>query len=261
LLPVAPNRERIDQGLRDAKVTRAAAIFVAHSHHDHAMDAPYVAQLTGATLVGSPSTANIARGVKFPEGSIEEIGDRSVCRFGAFTVTTYRTPHANPKLFPGTIERKLGRAAFVEDYKEGGNFTFHVAHPWGNTLIVPGRAAREEGWPDTLRARTVFLGVGGPVLNAAQLQPAWDQFVVGTEAGKVYPIHWDDFFGKPDTSESVPFRLSWKLKFLRKLEPHVPVDHLPYAREVKLADATTELPVRTDPEGCRPKPPLAGPQP
>ena len=42
------------------------AILVSHSHHDHAMDAPEMAQQTGAVIYGTSSTAEIAYGAFLP---------------------------------------------------------------------------------------------------------------------------------------------------------------------------------------------------
>lgn len=261
LHPVTPHEGRIRAALKAAHVTRAAAIFVAQSHHDHAMDTPYVAHLTGATIVGSRSTANLALGVGFPGESIERMADGSVCRFGAFTVTTFKTPHSSPMPFPGEIPRQLGRSAWVEDYKEGGNFSFHVAHPWGNVLIVPSRGAREGG-PLRLKAQTVFLGIGGVVLSASSLHPIWDGYVANSEATRVFPIHWDNFFKELDLEPSTdpPRRLRRKLAYLQEIARlheaaggrRVIVGYLPTGKEELLGAGTGEPPVAATEDGCDP---------
>jgi len=232
--PVTPDEARIRGGLRDAGVTRLSAVLVAHSHHDHAMDAPYVAQLTGATVVGSRSTANIALGSGFPAKRIEIVGDRWVCRFGEFTVTTFLTPHSKPNLLPGRIAKPLPRSASVLAYKEGGSYSFHVAHPLGNVLIVPSRAVRPD-WSVPLPAATVFLGMGGRVSSAEQLRPYWDQFVSGSGAKTVYPIHWDDFFTEYEELERVPRRLARKKALLESLSGGtVAIEVPPYTRSIVL---------------------------
>lgn len=231
---VVPDEARIRGGLRDADVTRLSVVLVAHSHHDHAMDAPYVAQLTGATVVGSRSTANIALGSGFPAERIEIVGDGWVCRFGEFTVTTFLTPHSRPNLLPGRIAKPLPRSASVLAYRDGGNYSFHVAHPLGNVLIVPSRAVRP-GWSVPLRAATVFLGVGGRVSSAEQLRTYWDQFVSGSGAKTVYPIHWDNFFAEYQELKRVPRRLARKKAFLESLAGGTVAIEVPsYARSIIL---------------------------
>ncbi|ADJ49418.1 hypothetical protein AMES_7593 [Amycolatopsis mediterranei S699] len=59
---VAPDRGRIEEALSRLGVTALDAVLVTHSHVDHVLDAPVVAELTGATLAGSPSTRKVQKG-------------------------------------------------------------------------------------------------------------------------------------------------------------------------------------------------------
>ena len=68
---VEPDLAAIGRGLKANEVDKLDAVIPLHSHYDHAMDAPEVARRTGATLYGSESTANIARGWGLEEGRIE----------------------------------------------------------------------------------------------------------------------------------------------------------------------------------------------
>ena len=69
LRKVAPDTQAIGDGLERARITLAgaagsklAAVIPLHSHYDHAMDAPEVAKLTGAVLMGSSSTLMMGKG-------------------------------------------------------------------------------------------------------------------------------------------------------------------------------------------------------
>ena len=59
---LVPNPARVRATLARFGISRLDAVFVVHSHFDHALDAPLVAELTGARLIGSESTHNIAAG-------------------------------------------------------------------------------------------------------------------------------------------------------------------------------------------------------
>ena len=83
---VSPNHAAIDEALQKAGIGEAAAVLVAHSHYDHALDAPAVCWRTGATLVGSESTLNIGRG--YGPVSYTHLGSASA----AASVTTPRIP-------------------------------------------------------------------------------------------------------------------------------------------------------------------------
>jgi L-ascorbate metabolism protein UlaG (beta-lactamase superfamily) len=265
--PLSPNRKVIDASLRHAGVAKAAAVFVAHAHHDHAMDGPYVAQRTGARFVGSHSAANIARGAGLPERQIDELIDGAQCHFGAFTVTSFRTPHSRPVLFPGRIRKVPDPSPTIGNFREGGNYTFHFAHPWGNLLVVPSRGIRPDWTPPP--ADVVLLGVGGLIPGRRSLRPYWAQFVVGSGATRVYPIHWDSIFRPVTLGRAAENgrRIRRRLRWLRDLSRFgQSVQLLPYGDEVQLFDAGTALStdVRSA-DGCRnsaPKPssnPLASP--
>lgn len=219
------------------------------------MDAAVVAQLTSAIVVGSQSTGNVTRAAGLPEDKFIGIVDGTVCRFGDFTVTAFSTPHSTPVLYPGEIAAPFPNPASIRDYREGENFTFHIAHPWGNVLIVPSLGVRER-WHIPLRADVVLLGIGG-LSTDRQRQRYWDQFVTGSGAGRIYPIHWDNFF-KPVRAGPVgkpTWGLSRKLRALNDLAlPEQTIGLLPFADEVSLYPAST-TPIGTAPplsDGCHP---------
>jgi hypothetical protein len=71
---IAPDRSPVGSAIARLRVADLAAVFCAHSHYDHALDAPVWALETGAELVGSHSTANIGRGLE--EGEVAAVHAR-----------------------------------------------------------------------------------------------------------------------------------------------------------------------------------------
>ena len=51
-------------------IDRLRAVFISHTHHDHVMDAPYIADRCGAALYGSESARNVALGGGVPAENI-----------------------------------------------------------------------------------------------------------------------------------------------------------------------------------------------
>src|SRR5271163_3154004 len=49
-----------DTATIDAHITRADFIVITHTHGDHAMDLPYIARKTGATVIGTERTCSVA---------------------------------------------------------------------------------------------------------------------------------------------------------------------------------------------------------
>jgi L-ascorbate metabolism protein UlaG (beta-lactamase superfamily) len=55
-----------DTATIDAHIRRADLVLITHTHYDHALDAPYIASKTGATIIGTESTYHFARGQGVP---------------------------------------------------------------------------------------------------------------------------------------------------------------------------------------------------
>jgi len=190
---IAPDPDAIARSLQRADVDELAAVIAVHSHYDHAMDSPEVARRTGAVLVGSESTANIARGVGFPEASLRVITPGEPMSFGAFTVTAIRSQHFPHGMAMGEITQPLVPPTRAMDYLEGGSFSLLVSHAAGS-LLIQGSAGWAEGALAGRHADVVLLGVGGlGTRDEAYRQGYWDAVVGAVGPRCVIPIHWDDF--------------------------------------------------------------------
>jgi L-ascorbate metabolism protein UlaG (beta-lactamase superfamily) len=190
---IAPDEERIARGLQRGGVGRLAAVLVAHSHHDHAMDAASIARRTGALVIGSESTANIARDGGFPGERIRVVAGGESFSFGRFRITAFKSPHSPGALFEGEIRTPLKTPARASAYREGGNFSYLAEHD-GRRVLVHASTNFRPGLYRDVRADVVFLGVA--VLgkqNAEFAEDYWREVVKATGARLVIPIHWDDF--------------------------------------------------------------------
>ncbi|SDH62935.1 MBL fold metallo-hydrolase [Agrococcus jejuensis] len=190
---IAPDPRRIDAALARCGIDRAEAVLVAHSHHDHAMDAPTVARRLGATLHGSPSTLQIGTGAGMAERSMRRFRHGDAIVIGAFRILVAEGVHSTPDRLPGMIDEPLRPPVRASRYREGGAFSFHVAHPDGTMLVHPSAGIAPHSFDD-LAASVVYLGVGGIGRRSAREQRAyWRHVVTATGARLVVPVHWDDF--------------------------------------------------------------------
>jgi L-ascorbate metabolism protein UlaG (beta-lactamase superfamily) len=190
---LAPDPHAIEAGLKRAGIERLDAVIVTHSHYDHALDAAEVARRTGATLVGSTSTANIGRGSAFPEARMRIVEGTAEMTFGDFRVTLVPSRHLPHGMAMGEIDAPLVPPARALDYREGGSFSIFVEHPRG-TLLVQASAGFIDGALAGRQADVVLLGVGGlSTMDEAYHQGYWREVVEAVGARRVIPIHWDDF--------------------------------------------------------------------
>lgn len=191
--PIAPDLDRIAAAIPLLRVPKLDAVIAVHSHYDHAMDSPNVAEKTGAVLVGSESTANIARGLHFPEDRLRVVTGVQSMTFGDLTVTLIPSKHFPHGQAMGDIPAPLVPPAKVTDYKEGGSFSVLVERE-GRAILVQGSAGYVDGALAGRHADVVYLGVG--LLGSkdeAYRDAYWRETVEAVGARRVVPVHWDDF--------------------------------------------------------------------
>jgi L-ascorbate metabolism protein UlaG (beta-lactamase superfamily) len=192
--PLESNRERIDQALTLAEISRLDAVIVAHSHYDHAMDSAAIADRFGARLIGSPSTANIGLGAGLTEKDIRRVKGGDSFALGRFRITVIESRHGSPNVAPGDILAPLNPRSHAYAYKEGGSLSFLVEHQGLRMLIHATAGFRPNDMKDVKDVDVVFLGLGGLGLHRqAFIDAYWQELVGRTGAKVVIPIHWDNF--------------------------------------------------------------------
>jgi L-ascorbate metabolism protein UlaG (beta-lactamase superfamily) len=196
---ITPDMKAIDYGIEQNAIDKLAAVFVMHSHFDHSMDAPEVAQRTGALLLGSESTANIGRGWGLDENQIRVVTDRQVITLGKFVLTPIESQHfqfPDPQMHKRAlgdpnISSPLQTPAKAFDYKLGKAYMLHVSHPKGSWLIV-GSAGFVKDDLQGINADTVFLGIGGIGSQTRQYREQfWQETIGHVKPNRIIPIHYD----------------------------------------------------------------------
>lgn len=193
-----PSSQAASEALGTERVGTISAIFVAHAHHDHALDAPAIAALHGATLYGSMSTLNVAHeqrmASRFPAVMLEHGGHYPTA---GFDVQAFVTPHSST-IFPlDEIAAPLALPEHALAFRAGANFSFLVERNGLRILVVP---SAELG-PDDIEpaAYIVFLGIGGLGMKSArQICELWEAAVSQRQARQVILVHWDNFLYPPD---------------------------------------------------------------
>lgn len=206
LKPLRTDPDRVEAALRGlglagrepGETLKLQAVFVAHPHHDHAMDSARVAERTEAELIGSSSTAIVVRDHDF-KGVWREAGHNSAFLYGGFHVTVLQTPHAPKDFKPlqGEVTKSLRRTRRMWDYKASTSHAYFVKHrPSGRRILIVPSAGYDKTAANafaSVTADTVFLSVAKVGLNkVAWGQEYWCRTVEATGAGLVVAIHWDD---------------------------------------------------------------------
>lgn len=211
----------INYVMDEYRIDRLAAIVPVHSHLDHAMDVGRVANRSTALVIGSGSTANIARGADVPVNQFQTLASGESRVFGEFTVTLIESRHVpvGPAAegFPaGVIDEPLRQPARFWAWKGGVSHSILISHPAG-TALVQGSAGFEPGALSGRPADVVFLSVAGLAAQGRRYaEQYWDETVGATGATGVFAVHFDDFtlpFGRvellPDIADEVLVAAEW----------------------------------------------------
>lgn len=247
---VESSAAQINFVLDEYQMQRLAAIIPVHSHFDHAMDIGAIANRSSASIIGSETTANIARGAGVPEDQIVIAENGSDYSFGEFSVKLIHSNHAQlgwgrSVPYPGTIDAPLEMPAPVSAWREGTSYSIVVSHPQGTTLIQ-GSAAFLSGTLDDVVADVVMLGVFGlENFGRNYTEQYWLSLVTSTGAKRVIPIHFDDYtkpFGQVDLSPRILDNFVDSAKWLDEI------------RETWDKDVQLHLPVFGEPRVLYPPP-------
>ena len=192
--PLVPDVEE----LRRRLPRRLDAILIGHSHYDHLLDAPLLAQLTGARLVGSRTTCAFGRAARLPAERLVElpphgarltVGDIDV-RFVASLhgrLLFGRVPHPGHVLEPPRLPARW--------------FEYRAGDVYGILLRANGVAVYHNGSADLLddelrdeRADVLLVGLAGRGAT-----PRYVERLVGCLRPRVVvPMHYDAFFERLD---------------------------------------------------------------
>lgn len=176
-----------------------SAVFVAHSHYDHSMDAPYLVKQYGGQVMGSGSTQQIALGQGLDKERTHLLTEGAVEKVGQFRIQAIRSAHAPTGFTGGFNTKPLQLPAHALAFKEGVSYMFVIGHSampdQSKALaIIQPSAGFVPGQTKGIQTDTVFLGAGGlGKLKEPQIEAYWQELVVNTQAKQVYLIHWDDF--------------------------------------------------------------------
>lgn len=246
LRPVSSNKAAINHAVADYRIDRLAAIVPVHSHFDHAMDVGHLANRSSALVIGSESTANIARGAGVPVAQYQNLASGESRQFGEFEITLIESRHApigfgDEAWFPGQIDEPLIQPARVSSWQEGVSYSIVIEHPNG-TVLIQGSAGFVKNNLRDVHADVVILGVAGLAsLGKEYTSEFWRETVTLTGASRVIPVHFDDFtqpLGNvvpfPRIADDIVQTAHWLNELASDEAQPVTIERLPYGTAITL---------------------------
>jgi L-ascorbate metabolism protein UlaG (beta-lactamase superfamily) len=139
---------------------RADAIVIGHSHVDHLLDAPAVAKVTGASIIGSDSTARVALALGVPKAQIIPIKGGEDYAFEGYSIRVIPGLHSALD-HKQTFGKPITIVPPVQfgDWEEGGAFNYLV-RVGGHEVFVQSSANFIEREIEGLRPDIAIVATG-----------------------------------------------------------------------------------------------------
>ena len=179
-------------------IDKLKAVFVTHSHYEHALDAAYIAKKTNSDLLGSSSTFNIGLGGGLNENQVSIFDLEKEYQYGHFSVKVILSKHSPAASYNDDlgeeISTPIAQPAKASDYVEGGSFDFFIHHKEHTIYIKPSANYITDKLKET-KSDVLFLGVGGlSNQDSVFMNQYYRQTVEMLMPKIIIPLHWDNFF-------------------------------------------------------------------
>jgi L-ascorbate metabolism protein UlaG (beta-lactamase superfamily) len=176
---------------------RAELIVIGHSHVDHLLDAPSVALATGAQILGSVSTANLARASGVPAERIITVKGGEDYEMGGYSVRVIPSLHSaldGKHAFGGALASPPKLPMRFADYEEGGTFIYLVRIA-GHQVLISSTANFIERELEGLRPDVAIIATG---LRQEIYDYTCRLLRVLGYPPLVYASHFDNWRGAPE---------------------------------------------------------------
>jgi L-ascorbate metabolism protein UlaG (beta-lactamase superfamily) len=187
---IQPNLSRINNALRHL-ASKPDAILVTHGHFDHLLDVPSIMAKTGAHLIASASTVNLAKRAGVLSGDAVKPGD--VRRLGPWII----------RVLPATHDRLFGKVPFNQPHSHAvvpdraadwicGEPLAFLIEVNGQRIYIDSGGTPTQFPPNESGKRRVDLAILGVALpdSRARLHATLQRL----QPRYVLPSHQDNFF-------------------------------------------------------------------
>ena len=143
------DNKMIHRELKKLGIQKLDAIFIGHTHQDHALDMHIIQEKVGGVIYGSRSTINIALSLNIKKENTQLLYDDSNHQVGDFSIRVLKSIHGKTfgiyKFRDGEILTPLKRSLTLSDYVMGGSYSFYISHPEGDFLVHQSSKFEKEG--------------------------------------------------------------------------------------------------------------------
>ena len=180
-----------DPGIVDQWIRQVDFVLINHAHYDHLLDAPRIAEVTGAIIVGSRSTCNFALSRGVPREQVREVEGGARLKLGSFDVIVQETEHSplfgRDDLMRGTIDSEVGSLWFWQ-MEQDATLIYRLQS--GNRSLLFHSSSRYTPHPDLEPVDLLIYGISGKGLDADKAA----RVIAAFQPKLFLPTHYDNFF-------------------------------------------------------------------
>jgi L-ascorbate metabolism protein UlaG (beta-lactamase superfamily) len=199
-----------DTAVIDAHITRADVIVITHTHADHALDLPYIARKTGALVLGTESTINVASAYGIPRSQLQVARGGDDLALGPISIRVIPSLHgilrrapnmaanASGPLPPLVVPRDAKAPLHLRDFAEGGTLAYLI-RIGGRQILAFGSMNYIEREVDGLRPDVALIGAMPERREIYNYTPRLLKALGYPRL--VLPTHWDRFNVTYDVSQ------------------------------------------------------------
>lgn len=207
----AADAAQSDTATIDAHIARADFILMTHTHTDHALDVPYIARKTGATVIGTESARNLARAYGIPADKLIVARGGDDLEFDGWSVRVIpslhgilrrapflrRDPNAPPQ--PAVIPIDVKAPLHLNEFAEGGTLAYLI-RVGGRQILAFGSMNYIEREVEGLRPDVALIGA---MPERREIHDYTSRLLKAIGYPRmVLPTHWDRFNVTYDVSQA-----------------------------------------------------------
>jgi L-ascorbate metabolism protein UlaG (beta-lactamase superfamily) len=200
-----------DMATIDAHITHADFILMTHTHLDHALDVPYIARKTGATIIGTESARNLGRAYGIPGDKLIVARGGDDLEFEGWSVRVIPSLHGilrrapflrrdpNAPLPPAIIPIDAVAPLRLNQFAEGGTLGYLI-RIGGRQILVFGSMNYVEREIEGLRPDVALIGA---MPERREIHDYTGRLLKAIGYPRmVLPTHWDRFNVTYDVSQA-----------------------------------------------------------
>ncbi|MEV4120590.1 MBL fold metallo-hydrolase [Micromonospora sp. NPDC049645] len=208
----------------DPRVDRATTVLVTHTHWDHFMDVPYIAERTGARVFGTLTAYHLGLAYGVPAAQLSAVKGGEVLDFGDHRIEVVSSLHsrnaAYSVAFPGVRVSQPALPATIGDLPEGDTLGYLLRVDDGPSVYFTGASDVAERNLTGLAPDVAMVAMQSATTTGDYLP----RLLAALEYPKVVvPVHYDNFEtplqNPPVVAPTDRTRLNEMIAAIRRISP------------------------------------------